>query len=75
MLTFKLTKVGQSDAFIIDETAKLALNIQEGDTVYLTEATGGAMRITPFDPDFARQMRLAESVMDADRDILKILAK
>jgi hypothetical protein len=33
------------------------------------------MRITPQDPDFARQMEAAERIMRRDRDILAALAK
>jgi putative addiction module antidote len=75
MLTFKVTTVGASEGFILNKEAKLRLNVQKGDTLFLTEAPDGALRITPYDPDFARQMALAESVMHDDREILRILAK
>ena len=75
MLTFKVTTVGASEGFILNKEAKLRLNVQKGDTLYLTEAPDGALRITPYDPDFARQMALAESIMHDDREILRILAQ
>jgi putative addiction module antidote len=75
MLTFKVTTVGASEGFILNKEAKRRLNVQKGDTLYLTEAPDGAMRITPYDPDFARQMALAESIMHDDREILRALAK
>ena len=75
MLTIKVTTVGASEGFILNEETKLRLNVQKGDTVFLTEAPDGAFRITPYEPDFARQMALAESVMHDDREILRILAK
>ncbi len=31
--------------------------------------------LTPHDPDFSRQMELAEQVMDEDREMLRELAK
>jgi hypothetical protein len=49
--------------------------VQKGDTLYLTEAPDGAMRITPYNPEFERQMLLAESIMHDDREILRVLAK
>ncbi len=75
MLKFKVTTVGGSEGFILNKEAKLRLNVQKGDTLFLTEAPDGAMRITPYDPDFERQMALAESVMHDDREILRVLAK
>ena len=75
MLTFKVTTVGASEGFILNKEAKLRLNVQKGDTLYLTEAPDGALRITPYDPDFARQIALAESIMHDDREILRVLAQ
>lgn len=75
MLKFKITTVGASEGIILNKEAKLRLNVQKGDTLYLTEAPDGALRITPYDPDFERQMALAEAVMHDDREILRVLAK
>ena len=60
---------------IPEKKAKRILNVQKGDTLYLTEAPDGAMRITPYSPEFERQMALSESIMHDDREILKVLAK
>lgn len=54
MLTFMVTTVGASKGFILNKEAKLRLIVQKGDTLDLTEAPDGALRITPYDPDFAR---------------------
>jgi putative addiction module antidote len=75
MLKFKITTVGASEGLILNKEAKRILNVQKGDTLYLTEAPDGAMRITPYNPDFERQMGLAESIMHDDREILRALAK
>ena len=40
-----------------------------------TEAPGSGYRLTPYDPDFARQMALADDVMRDDREVLRALAK
>ena len=74
MLKFKLTTVGSSIGFIVPKEAAARLKIQKGDTLYLTEAPDG-YRLTPYDPDFARQMELAEEIMQQDRDLLRALAK
>jgi hypothetical protein len=51
------------------------LRVSEGDVVYLTETAGGGYRITPFDPEFERQMELAEEGMKKYRNALRELAK
>lgn len=75
MLTFKVTTVGASAGFILTKEAMAWLKVQKGDTVYLTEAPEGGYRITPYNPDFERQMKLAEEIMHDDRNILRALAK
>ena len=75
MLSFKVTTVGASAGFILTKEAMARLKVQKGDTVYLTEAPGGGYRLTPYNPDFERQMALAEELMHQDRDILRALAK
>ncbi len=75
MLSFKVTTVGASAGFILTKEAMAKLKVQKGDIVYLTEAPDGGYRLTPYDPDFERQMTLAEEVMHDDREILRALAK
>ena len=75
MLKFKVTTVGASEGLILNKEAKRILNVKKGDTLYLTEAPDGAMRITPNNPEFARQMAIAEAIMDDDCEILRALAK
>ncbi|KVK73490.1 transcriptional regulator [Burkholderia sp. MSMB1498] len=75
MLTFKVTTVGASAGFILTKEAMARLKVQKGDTVYLTEAPEGGYRITPYNPDFERQMKLAEEIMHDDREILRALAQ
>jgi putative addiction module antidote len=74
MLALKLTTVGSSTGLIINKEARAKLRVEKGDTVFLTEAPGG-LRLTAYNPNFERQMTLAESIMRQDRDILRALAK
>jgi len=60
MLTFKVTTVGSSAGFILTKEAMARLKVSKGDTLYLTERPTGGYRITPYNPDFERQMKLAE---------------
>jgi hypothetical protein len=41
----------------------------------LTEAPDGGYRLTPYNPEFERQMSLAEQIMHDDREVLRALAK
>lgn len=75
MLKFKVTTVGASAGFILTKEAMARLKVQKGDTVYLTEAPDGSYRLTPYNPDFERQMNLAEDIMREDKDVLRALAK
>lgn len=75
MLTFKVTAIGASAGFILTKEAMARLKVQKGDTVYLTEAPDGGYRLTPCNPDFKRQMALAEEAMHDDCDILRALAR
>ena len=75
MLAFKVTTVGSSAGFILSKEAMSRLKVKKGDIVYLTEAPEGGYRLTPYNPDFERQMKLAEDIMHDDREILRALAK
>jgi len=75
MLSFEVTRVGFSTGFILTKEAMTRLKIKKGDTIYLTEAPDGGYRLTPYNPEFERQMALAEEIMHEDREILRVLAK
>ena len=75
MLTLKVTTVGSSSGFILTKEAMARLKVRKGDTVYLTEAPDGGYRLTPYSPEFERQMGLAEEIMHEDRNLLRALAK
>jgi putative addiction module antidote len=74
MLALKITKVGNSAGLVLPKEALAKLRVEQGDIVYLTEAPDG-YRITRFDPDFERQMKLARRVMRKYRNTLRELAK
>ncbi len=75
MFTFKITTVGASAGVILPKEAMAYLKVKKGDTLYLTEAPDGGYRLTPYNPEFGRQMSLAEDIMHEDREILRQLAK
>lgn len=75
MIAFKVTTVGASAGFILPKEALARLRVKKGDMLYLTEAPDGGYRLSPYSPDFERQIRLAEDIMREDRDVLRALAK
>lgn len=75
MLTLKVTTVGSSEGVILPKEARDLMGVQKGDRLHLTRAPDGALRITPYDPEFERQWKLAEQIMHDDREILRALAK
>ena len=74
MLALKITKVGNSAGLLLPREALAKLRVEQGDTVYLTETPDG-FRITPYDPEFERQMTLARKLMRKHRRALRELAR
>ena len=75
MHALKITTVGASSGVILNKEVMAHLKVRKGDTLYLTEAADGGYRLTPYDPEFGRQMALAEDIMHSDREILRALAR
>ena len=74
MTVLKLTKIGNSVGAIFPKEVLARMHVDAGDIVYLTETADG-VRVTPYDPDFATQMQVAEGVMKKRRAVLRELAK
>ena len=74
MPRLKITTIGASAGLILNKEVMAKLKVKKGDSLFLTEAPGG-YRLTPYDPDFERQMNLAEEIMHDDRDVLKALSR
>ena len=75
MLTVKVTTVGSSSGIILNREVMTRLGVQKGDVLYLTEAPDGGYRITPYNPEFERQMKIAEDIMHDRREVFRALAK
>ena len=72
--TLKLTTVGNSTGVILPRELLEKLRLSRGDVLYVVETPDG-ITLTPFDPELAAQMEVAERVMREDRDILRKLAQ
>lgn len=74
MTTLKVTTVGNSAGVVLPKEVLQHLRVQKGDTLYAIETPKG-IELTPYDPEFAAQMEVAEQVMRQDRDVLKKLSE
>lgn len=74
MLALKVTTIGNSVGVVLPKEVTAKLKIEKGDTLYLTETPDG-YKVTPYDPEFERQMQLAEGLMRERRNVLHELAK
>lgn len=74
MQPLKLTTIGNSVGVVLSKELLEKLRSGKGDMLYVTETPNG-IELSPYDPEFAQQMELAEKIMREDRDVLKKLAK
>ena len=75
MITLKLSQIGNSVGLILPKEALLRLGVAKGDTLYLTEAPGGEMRLSAYSAEVAEEIALGEEFMDEYRDTFRALAK
>jgi putative addiction module antidote len=75
MAQVKVRSIGNSLGVVLPKAILTRLNVKNGDILHLTEAADGSMRITPYDPEFERQMQLARQGMANFRNALRELAK
>lgn len=75
MVQLKIRKVGNSLGVTLPAETARALNVREGDQVYLVQGSDGSFRITPYDPDFADAMEAAGSFMARYRNALRELGR
>jgi putative addiction module antidote len=73
-MELKVTQVGNSLAVILPKNAAIELNVEKGDTLWLSESQSG-FRITPYNPEFAEQMDAARKIMKKRRNVLRELSK
>lgn len=74
MVQMTVRKIGNSLGVILPAEATTALQVAEGDKLFLTQSPEG-FRLTPFDPAFARQMKVAAKGMKKYRNALRELAR
>ncbi len=75
MIDLKIRKIGNASGVILPREVLNRMHIKEGDHVYLTQAPDGSYRLTPYDPEFEKQMALGKKTMSRYRNTLRELAK
>ena len=72
--TLKITTIGNSVGIVLPKEILEKLRVQKGDTLFALETLNG-IELTAYNPEFAKQMEMAEKVMREDRDALRKLAE
>ncbi len=73
MVTLKVRQVGNSLGVTLPKEVVDKLRIHADDALYLTESPDG-YRLSVHDPEFVKQMEIAERGMEQYKDALKALA-
>lgn len=74
MTSLKLKAVGNSTGVILPKEILAKLRVEKGDSLFVIETPNG-IELTPYDPEFERQMEAARKVMKKRRSVLRELAK
>lgn len=74
MVKLKVRAVGTSAGVILPKDALAHLGVHEGDDLYLVETANG-YEVTPYDPEFEKQLESARKGMHAYKNTLRELAK
>ena len=74
MFRTKIRKVGNSSVVTVSAEMLAALDVKEGDTVYVTRPDDNCLKIQAHDPDVLAALAAAEEVMDEHRTLLQALA-
>ncbi len=75
VLELKLRKIGNSVGLVLPKEALAHLNVEEGDTVCVTDAADGSVRLSATSAEFSRQMKIAKDVVRRYRNTMRELAK
>jgi putative addiction module antidote len=75
VIELRLRKIGNSVGVVLPKEVLTRLKVEEGDSVCLTDATDGTLRIAAANSEFARQMEAVQDVVSRYRNTLRELAK
>ena len=75
VLELKLRKIGNSVGVVLPKEALAYLKVQEGETVSVTDAPDGSLRMSSTNPEVTRQLNIVQDVIHRYRHTLRELAK
>ena len=75
VLELKLRKVGNSVGIVLPKEALSHLHAEEGDSLCVTEAPDGSLRMSATKPEVLKQLAAAQRVIHRYRTTLRELAK
>lgn len=75
MSVVKLIAIGNSTGAIFPKDVLADLKVERGGALFLSKNPNGGYTLTPYDPEFERQMDVARKVMKKRRAVLRELAK
>jgi putative addiction module antidote len=75
VLELKIRRVGNSLGVVLPKEALTHLDVAEGDSLCLTEAADGSLRLTTTNPEVVRQLEAAQGIIRRYRRTLRELAK
>ena len=73
-MKLKITTIGNSAGVVLPRELLAKLRVEKGDSLYATEIPDG-IKLVPYDPEFEKQMQIAEQVMRDRRTLLRKLAE
>ena len=73
MQVLKLRKIEDSLGLVFPKEILGQIGVNEGDSLFLVETPEGSFQLTPYDPEFEKQMEIAEKGMSKYRNTLKVL--
>ena len=71
----QIRKIGDSLGFILPKDLLARLDLKDGDKMHVVEQTGSTVRLSPYEPAFAKAMAVANRGMRTYRNALAELAK
>ena len=71
----QIRRIGNSLGFILPKDLLARLELKEGDKMHVVEQTGSSVRLSPYEPDFAKAMAVAKIGMKTYRNALAELAR
>ena len=75
MVELKVRKFGNSLGVVLPKEVINRLRAADGERLFLVESADGDYRLTPYDPDFEKQMKKVEDIISRYKNALRALAK